>query len=883
MRQFGSIFPQRELDRDIEDELSFHIEARIRENISAGMSPTQAREEALRRFGDYGRVRGDCRRIGLERIRADRRAEMLDQLKQDVTFAVRSLVKRPGFTAVAILILALGIGGNAAIFSIVDGVLLRPLPFRNAERLVFVWGVERGLKSGSNWASYPDFVDFERGTTAFEEMAALSTSYNPAITSPDADPTRVAAARVSHDLFDLLGVEPALGRGILPEDDQPGAAPVVVISHGFWGQRFGADPDVIGRAIRLDGVMHSIVGVMPPDFDFPGVKLWVPMLPEHHSDQRGQHRLLVIARIADGISFERAESDIQAVAARLEEAYPETNTKRGARLEPMQETIVGDVRPALMVMLGAVFLVLLIVCANVASLLLARATGRDKEVAIRRALGAGRGRLWRQFITESLVLAAAGGAIGVAIAYGGVELVQSSSAAEIPRIDEVAVNGRVLGLIAALSLLTGLLFGLAPALQASALDLQGSLKEGGRSSASRGRRPRLRQALVVTEMALAVILLSGAGLLINSFLRLRDVDPGFDARDVLVVPVSLPLARYPMEEPEKVSGFYDRLIERLSARPDVESVSAAYQHPLAGGWETSFNLPGVFERPRGERPEARLRPVEVGYFETVGIPVLRGRRFTPNDDAGAPGVVIINDALARAFFPDRDPIGHRLERSPWWPFQSGEWEIVGVVGDVKMDGLTASTPWAMYFAHDQMPFNDMQILIRTAGEPARLAGAVREEIWSLDPLLPVENVRSLDEIRSGLVAEQRFQSWLLGGFAALALALAAVGIYGVLSYTVNERIPEIGVRISLGAGARDVLKMVLKQGFALALLGLVLGLAGALGLTRLLESLLYEVDAADPTTLTLVSGVLVVVAAVACLVPALRATRVDPMVALRAE
>ena len=882
MVAFRPIFPQRKLDEDIEDELSFHIEARIRDNITAGMSPSAAREEALRRFGNVAAVRRACRRIGMESIRARRRAEMLDQLRQDVLFGVRSMIRRPGFAAVVTLILALGIGGSAAIFSIVDAVLLRPLPFPEPDRLVFVWGVEGGLRSGSRWASYPDYVDFKQETSAFSEMAAWGEG-EAALTTPGLEPSRVPLARASHKLFDVLGVRPALGRGILPADDRVGADPVAVVSHTLWSQRFGSDPGMIGRTLTIDGVQHSIVGVMPRDFDFPSVDLWIPMAPEHAGDQRGQHRLLVIARLAQGVSFERAEADIQSVATRLEEAYPETNRERGARLEPAREAIVGDARPALLVMMGAVLLVLLIVCANVANLLLARATGRDKEVAIRRALGAGRGRLLRQFLTESLVLAVVGGLLGVALAYGGVHLVRTLSAAEIPRIECVQVDGRVLGFVLLLTLLTGILFGLAPGLHSWDRDLQGGLKEGGRTSSAPGRRPRLRQGLVVVEMSLALVLLSGAGLLTNSFLRLRSVDPGFSARNVLVVPVSLPISRYPSAEWRRTVAFYDRLIERLASHPGVESVSAGYQHPLSGGWETAFTLPGVFERPRGEQPEARIRPVEVGYFETVGIPLKQGRTFRRSDDADAPGVVIINEALARSFFPDRSPIGHVLEKSVWWPHQSAEWEIVGVVGDVRMDGLAASTPWAMYFAHDQFPFNDMQVLIRTEGDPLAMAQAARREISALDPLLPVENIQSLDEIRRASMAAQRFQMQLFGGFALLALVLAAIGIYGVLSYTVAERTGEIGVRISLGARGADVLRLVMRQGLGLAILGLGIGLLVAVALTRLIGSLLYGVSAGDPLTLGGAALVLLLSALAACLVPALRASRVDPMVALRAE
>lgn len=882
MKVFRKLFPRETLERDLDDELSFHVESRMRQHLEEGLSPRAAREEALRRFGDVDAVRAACRRIGLRRIRAERRSEMWDHLSKDVRFAVRSLRRRPGFSLVVTAILALGIGGAGAMFSLVDGVLLRPLPYPQPERLVLLWGTEEGLKTGSNWTSMPDFVDFEAATRAFAGMAAWSQG-EAAVTAESLEPAQVPVARVAHDLLPTLGVHPALGRGILASEDRLGAEPVAVLSHGFWSRRFAADPEVLGRSLTVDGVDHRVVGVLPADLAFTDADLLLPLAHTHAGDDRGQHRLLVLARLADGVSLERAVEDVERVAALLEAAHPESNTGRGARLEPLHEAMVGDARPALHMLAGAVGLLLLIVCANVASLVLARATGRGREVALRRALGASRGRLLRLFLVEGLVLTALGGLLGVAVAAGGVELVRAAQAAGIPRLDAVRLDGRALGAIALLTLGTGVLFGLVPALQTSERRLQAALGQGGQGATATRRRPRLRKLLVVGEVALAVVLLAGAGLLAHSFLLLDRVDPGFTARDTLVVPIALPITRYPNEAWRETVAFYEQLQARLASHPETEAVAVAHQHPLAGGWETSFELPGVFERPVGERPEARIRPVRPGYFETVGIPLLAGRDFTDHDDADGAPVVIVNRAMAQRFFPGSDPVGRRLAKQHWWGYLSGEWEIVGVAGDVKMDGLASGTPWAMYFPHAQMPFNEMNLLLRTGGDPHALVPAVRRAVAELDPLLPVEGVTTLDAIRSDSLADRRFRSLLLAGFALLALALAAVGVYGVLAYTVARRTREIGIRMSFGADAGDVVGGVLREGLAMVAAGVVVGLGATLVLTRFLEGLLYGVDAGDPQTLAVAVAVLVASAVAACLVPALRATRVDPMQALRAE
>ncbi len=881
MAGFGPIFPHRRVEKEVDEELEFHIERRTLDNIASGMPRGAAREEALRRFGDMGSIRRACRRIGMQRVRAERRAQMIDEFRRDMAYALRSLVKRPGFAVVVILTLALGIGGTTAIFSVVDAVVLRPLPFEDPDRLVLLRGVETGLKSGSSGTSFPDYVDLKEGQNSFAAMAAWST-WQLTVTGSDLEPTLVPTAWVSHDLFATFGVRPAIGRGFLPEEDRIGGEPVVILSDGFWASRFASDPKILGRTMLLDGGEYTVVGIMPSDFDLRA-ELLVPMEPRIAENSRGVHNLSVVARLKPGVSREQAERDVKAIAARLEETYPDWNTGRSAALQFIHEAVVGNVRPALLTLLGAVGVVLLIVCANVANLLLARATSRQKEIAIRTALGAGRSRMLRQLLTESLVLALLGGVAALLLAHGGIGLLKSISPGNIPRLDGVGIDSRVLGFAFLVTMFTGVIFGIVPAVQASSANLQSSLKEGGRTSTQGGRRPRLRQLLVVTEMALAVVLVVGAGLFINSFLQLQRVDSGFAGKNVLVAPLALPTSSYPFSEPHRAIAFYSELMERIEALPGVESAAVGYRHPLDGGWETSFQIAGLLEVPQGERPEARIRPVRPGYFKTLGMPLLKGRDVTDRDDGRAPGVVIINESFARAFFPDDDPIGHRLIRGSWWPDFPSEWEIIGVVADVKMDGLTQPTPWAMYYSHSQWPFLDMNLVVRTAGDPLALTAAIRDQVWAIDADVPVENMQTLDEIRAGSVAPQRFQTMMLGIFAALALTLAAVGIYGVLAYSVAQRTSEIGVRISLGARGADVLRLVVGQGMKLALIGLTLGLLGALAVTRLIASLLFDVSATDLTTFASVAVMLTLVALAACTVPAWRASRVDPVIALRAE
>ncbi len=799
---------------------------------------------------------------------------------QDARYGLRLLWRSPGFALVAILTIAVGVGANVAIYSVVDAVLIDPLPYEEPDRLVFLWGVEGGLKTGSNWNSYPDVVDFEERNEVFEEVGSLS-SRQVTLTGDDREPMRVSAGYVSHDLLGVLGVHPIEGRGIRPEEDAIGGDPVVLLGSGLRHELFG-EGEALGKTLTIDGTEHTIVGIMPSWFTLPGdARVWLPLDPAHAGDDRGQHRLLSIGRLLPGISLDLANTNIGLISAALESEYPESNHDRGARVEPMYEAFFGDVRPPLYMLMGAVGLILLITCANVANLLLARSALRRRELAVRLALGARPFRLVRQMLTESLLLSALGGLAGLAVAIWSLDLLLSLAPSTIPRIEEVGLNLRVLVFSIAITMLTGLLFGLFPAVQARRHDIQHALKQGGRGPLGGTSRNRARQVLVVAEIALAFVVVVGAGLLTNSFLRLQRVDPGFRGDDVLAARISLPQGTYP--EWKEATRFFDELIDHLERIPGVESAAAGYEHPLSGGWETSFILPGVFEAPEGQRPEARILPITPHYFETVGVRLLTGRAFDEHDDETAPGVVIINESFSRQFFPEGDAVGHTLARSRWWPELPGDYEIIGVVADVKMDGLASGTPWAMYYPQKQVPFQEMYVFLRGSIDPMSLANPLRSVVGEMDRTLPIEGITTLGQIRHGALGQERFQVTLLNLFAVIALTLSLIGIYGVLAAGVVQRRGEIGIRMALGANRRDVLRSFVGQGARLTLVGLALGLAAALLATRLMSGLLFEISPTDPPTLGTVTLLFAAVALLACLIPAARATRVDPLVVLRSD
>ena len=807
-------------------------------------------------------------------------------LSQDLRYAFRTLTRWPGFTVVVVLTLALGIGANAAIFSVVNAVLLRPLPYPDPDRLVFLFGTPTDGDSAKVGAltSFPDYADFRQRSKSFSQLAAMSVSQTT-VTGKSFEPAIVSGSPVTANLFPMLGVSPALGRNFLPEEDVAGAQRVVIVSDDFWKRRLSANPNVVGTAISLNGNPATIVGVMRPGYRFPGdAQLWFPTRSPTAPQARGQHSYTVLGRLAPSVTKAVANKEVAGIARQLELEYPQMNAKRGARVQNMAEAMVGDVRPALYVLLGSVMLVLLIVCVNVANLFLARAAARSREVAVRTALGAGRSRLARQFLTESFLVTAIGGTLGLGVAYWGSKLLVSKAPQTIPRASEIGIDGNVLLFLLGLSAVTAIIFGVLPALQMSREMPIASLREGGRGMRGGLGRRGLRQALVVSEVALAVILVVGASLLVKSFWKMQEVNPGFVPDRMLVVQIQLPQSRYAgYADADRVRRFYTDLRERLTARPEVQSVAVAMHHPLAPGWTSSFAIVGRPAPPHGEEPESSIRPVMPGYFRAVGAKLLRGREIQESDISGAPGVVVINEAFAKLHFPNQDPIGQQIHRDVWWPGMPATYQVVGLVADERFQGPRAPADPATYFSFDQFTFNDNWLLVRTKGDAKSFIPTLRQTVWAMDRDLPLENVRTMDEILGETIADSRFNTVLLSMFAVVALLLAAIGIYGVLAYTVAQRTSEIGIRMALGAQRSSVLRLVVGNGMALTLIGVAIGIVGAIIATRTLDTLVFGVSTKDPAVFALVALALTAVAATAAAVPALRASRVDPIVALRSD
>ncbi len=801
---------------------------------------------------------------------------------QDVRYAFRRLCKAPAFTAVALVTLALGIGVNAAIFSVVNAIILKPLPYEDADRLTFV--MESRLNIPVISVAYLNYLDWKEQNQSFEEMAIVrGETYN---LTGDQDPERLMGAHVSANLFTMLGVQPLLGRTFEQQDDRPGATPVAVLNYGLWQRRFGGDSSILGQTLMLNGTYYTVVGVLPPDFKWflqhQPPEIWTPIgLWANTSmlNQRGNRSgMNVIARLKEDVTLSDAEADLATIARRLEEQYPGTNTGSGIRMMPFHERVVGEARTPLMILLGAVGLVLMIACANVANLLLVRATGRTKEFAVRTALGAGRWRLIRQLLTECVVLASTGGIVGVLLAYWGIDLLVAAGQADLPRIDEVAVDRTVLGFSLVLALLTGGLFGLAPALQSSRPDLHSALKDSSRGSTA--GRNHFRSSLVVAEVALALVLLIGAGLLIRSFWRLQTESPGFNPDNVLTAQIVLTGSSY--EDQDARLAFYYRLLEQLQSVPGVQTASMINPLPVTGtGWQTRFMIEG---RPRpdpGEFPSTEWMQISPGYFRTMEIPLLRGRTFSEFDHQNAQPVVIIDEKFASSHFPNADPLGRRIAfgdlSNPTWR------QIVGVVGHVKVKGVAEEATIEMYMPYTQGAYAPISLMLRTTGDPSNVVPAVRYAVLAIDPALPLYNIQMMDELLENTVVARRLAMTLLTIFAGLALVLVTVGIYGVVSYAVSQRTHEIGIRMALGADQANVLSLVVHQGATLTLIGLAIGLATACGLTRMLRSMLFGVEPTDPITFAVITLFLAIVGLVAAYIPARRATRVDPLVALQYE
>jgi putative ABC transport system permease protein len=807
-------------------------------------------------------------------------------LLQDIRYGVRTLVNKPGVAILAVMALALGIGASTAIFSVVNTVLLRALPYPNSDRLVMIWEQNRPRSRDRNVISPANFFDWREQNKVFEDMSAFyGSSYN---LTGLGNPEEVTGMAASTNLFEVLGSHAILGRTFTQDDGVTGKDNVAVLTYGFWQKHFGGDRGVVGKTFALDGVTMTVVGVMPEGFDFfvkensnikKNPEFWLPIAFTQNSRVRGGRSLSAIGALKPGVTIAQARAEMNALGARLEQQYPDFNKGWGINLVPLHTQFSGDLKPALMILLIAVGFVLLIACANVANLLMARSVARQKEFAIRTALGAGRLRLLRQLLTESVLLALAGCAIGLLVARWGMDALLAISPRDLLSFTSVTIDKRVLGFALALSVLTSLIFGLLPALEASRPNTNESLKEGGRGTTA-GRAHRVLNWFVVAQVALSLMLLIGSGLMIKSLLRLQSVDPGFDRNNLLTVSVTLPRAKY--TEPPKRIEFFQQLLARVRQLPGVRAVGAASAPPFMGlGAATGFDIEGQPVLPSAQKATTEVRVVDQDYFKTMGIPLLKGRTFTDREETQESRVVIISDALARQYFPNESPLGKRITIS--MKEQNDPCEIIGVVGDVKMKGLDMATRPMVYWPHAELPYLRMTLLVRTNGSTAGIAGSLEREVRALDKDQPISDVRSMNEWLAESIARARFATFLLGIFAIVALVLASLGIYGVMAYSVTQRTNEIGIRMALGATRGDVVLLVLRRGLMLAVSGVAIGLIGSVGLTRLLAGLLFGVSVTDPAIFGLVPILLLAIALLAVYLPARRATKVDPLVALRYE
>ena len=868
-----NLFHKDRVDQEFTEEIQAYLDMLTEANIRRGLAPREARRNALIELGGVEQVQ--------EKVREVRMGQFIETAWRDVRFGVRALVHSPIFSVVTVLSLALGIGANTAIFSVVNGLLLRPLPYPEPEQIVHVWhtppqqsfpGLDRFSVSPAN------YVDWKAQSSAFEQMAVYTDTGFSLSTSND--PLSLIGAVVSSDFFSVLRTNATQGRTFTPDEERPGRDQVVVIGHGLWQRAFGANPNIIGQTLTLNSRSFTVVGIMPAGFEFPReAELWVPLAWEDRDRQiRSMHDYLVVARLKQNVSLDQAQAEMSTISSRLEQQYPEENTGWGAVVIPLREDLVGDIRLALLVLFCAVGFVLLIACANVANLMLARGANRQKEIAVRIALGAGRGRLIRQLLTESVLLAVTGGLLGLLLAvWGSKMLVRLGS---LPNSDDIGIDTWALGFTLLVSFAAGIIIGIVPALQFTRTSLSETLKQGAGRTGGSPLKQHTRKALVISEVALSLVLLIGAGLMIRSFWKLQNVDPGFDTRNGLTMSLVLNWIRY--SEPHQRLAFFDRAIEQIRAVPGVVSVGATTKIPLAGGGSTQpFTIEGRPSAAIAEQPMAQTRYISPDYFRAIGIPLRQGRFFSDQDRDNSVPVIIISEAMARRFWPGENPIGKRL--TPSFHPEPGAREIVGVVGDVKTSGLDVDSSAMMYLPYKQLALPFMTFVVRTSSNPESLVQPVSKAIYSIDKEQALTDVQTMDQVLMKSLSDRRFNMTLLLTFAGVALVLAAVGVYGVMNYTVTLRRRELGIRMALGAERRDVLRLVLGQGLMLTLIGVGAGLISAYALTRLMSSLLYGVTATDYLTFISVSAVLIAVGVAASYVPARRATKVNPTIALRSE
>jgi putative ABC transport system permease protein len=877
--RLSHLFSREKHERELAEELESHLRMHIEDNVRAGLTSQEARRQALIKLGGVEQTK--------EKYRRQRGLPLIETLIQDVRYGVRMLVKNPGFTVVALLAIALGIGANTAIFSVVNAVLLRPLQYPNAERIV---AIQELNEKGSRVQVTPaNFLDWRAQNTSFEYLAAIFAR-TANLSAGDAS-ERIDLAMTSASFFQVFGIRPQLGRFFLPEEELAGHAPVVVLSYGLWQRHFGGDPSLIGKTITLDGQVYAVVGVAPAGFQYPDkTEAWIPpfkLVPAISAQMdieraRGFGFLSAVGLLKPGVSVKQAHDEMAVITTRLRQQYPDTNNKRFDRVVSLQTHLVGESSTALLLLLGAVALLLLIACANVANLLLARAASRQKEIAVRLALGATRLRLVRQLLVESVLLSLLGGAAGLLLGSWGVGLMRGLLPVDFPRAQDINVDLRVLGFTLLVSLGTGIVFGLAPALQSTNPDINVSLKDSARDSSGGARRNRVRSLLVVSEIALSLVLLIGAGLLFRSFLHLQSVELGFRPQSVLTFRLSPAGANF-RQDPQYVA-FYNQVAERIQALPGVEAVGAINTLPLVKGPTIAFRVEGRPLLTPDKWPSVSYRSVSPDYFRAVNVPILKGRVFDVHDTDSAPLAILVNESLVQRDFVGEDPVGKRInfggdgrDREPIW------FEIVGVVADVRSLELNSEPTPEAYTSYLQDPFAAMSYVVRSQLELESLVPAVREAVRQVDKAQPVAEIREMQQIVSEAAAQPRFNSLLLGIFASVALLLATAGIYGVMSYSVAQRTHEIGIRMALGAQKSDVLRLVVGGGLKLVLIGIVIGLAASFILTRVMSSLLFGVSATDPPTFITISLVLISVALLASYIPARRATKIDPIVALRYE